>query len=503
MSHPKCLHPELSDGIWSPPLDVADLATRLEAEGVTPAVARAKHGFADVWAMAEAWFPKLQAVPSPRKKDPAPQRKWPEYLRGMSFGLPLLLSCVAMLWLHFSLWGGNLPTETATAVGAGSITSFVLTGGFVQVMARRGLFYLGTKQFERCWRSTWFWVRACFLTNLCFVLLFTMVNLYFGWLPNPLGPVAMSFCVCLGVYWLATGILYMLDQYLLVSVSSLLGISAVVALHTAFGVELLPAQLIAILFASCLAFLMAAAVLKKRALGVRSVQIDGPVNRQFSMLWPYFAYGTLYYFFLFSDRLLAWTAHTNTASLVLAFRGEYELASFIGLLAFILQAGWVHLATARFYKNVRLNQASINVYDRGTFNRNMLRFYAWQAGVFFPAALLVSVSIYTCARMLHVFPGELVDHVAAWALAGYPFLVFGLWNVSLLFGLSRSSCALQAIASACCANLVTGYLASRLGGYELAVSGFTCGAIVFAVVAGRHCVETFRRLDYYYLAAAI
>jgi hypothetical protein len=408
-----------------------------------------------------------------------------------------------MLVLRFSLWGGDLPVETATAVGAGAITSFIISGGFVQAMARRGLFYIGTKQYERCWRSTWFWVRACILANVLFVAAFTLANIYFGWLPHPLGSIAMSFCLCLGVYWVATGILYMLEQNLFVLLASLAGISGVALLHLGLGVVLLSAQLISIVLAGCLSFLISAVILKRKAVGPKLADQSTAPDNRLQLVWPYFLYGALYYLFLFSDRILAWTAHTNKSSLVIAFRGEYELAAFIGLLAFILQVGWVHLAAARFYRTVRTEQARTQVHQIASFNSTMMRFYRRQAALFFPPAVLVSITVYMTARHFDLFRTGIVDNVAAWALAGYPFLVFGLWNVSLLFALSRGSYALQAIALACGTNLVVGYLASRVGGYELAITGFTGGSIVFALVAGHHCLQTFRRLDYYYLVSAV
>ena len=469
---------------------------------MTSAVARSQFGFADSWSMAEAWFPKVAAIQGPPRKPAVPVRRWVDYLRGISFGLPLVLSCVAMLVLHFSLWGGNLAIEAATAVGAGAITSFILSGGFVQAMARRGLFYIGTRQYERCWRSTWYWVRACVLANVAVIAVFTLANLYFGWLPYPLALIAMSFCLTLGVFWLTTGILYMLEQNLLVSLASLAGISGAATLHLGLGMALLSAQLISILLASCLSFLVSAFILKRKAAG-RKLGGNGAPDNRLHLVWPYFCYGALYYLFLFFDRILAWTAHTNSSSLVIAFRGDYELASFIGLLAFILQVGWVHLATARFYRTVRIEQARMHVDEIATFNSTMLRFYRRQAALFFPPAVLVSVAVYFGAWHFDLFRTVIVDNVAVWALAGYPFLVFGLWNVSLLFAMSRGSCALQAIFMACCADFAAGYLASRLGGYELAIAGFTCGSIVFAFIAGHHCLETFRRLDYFYLVSAV
>src|SRR6266853_723106 len=141
MQSPKHLNPVLSNTRWPPPVDVRDLAIRLETEGVSDSVAREEFGFVDTWEMAEAHFPELSARQPARNhfktevvSSPKRSSAVMDYLSGISFALPLLFSCVAILLMRFSLWGGDLPAGQASAIGIGIACSFIASGGFVQAM---------------------------------------------------------------------------------------------------------------------------------------------------------------------------------------------------------------------------------------------------------------------------------------------------------------------------------------------------------------------------------
>src|ERR1700730_16655635 len=106
MPSSKHLNPALSNTRWPPPVDVRDLAIRLETQGVSDSVAREEFGFVDTWEMAEAHFPELSARRLARTHDradvnPIPRRSAiVDYLSGISFALPLLFSCVAILLMR-------------------------------------------------------------------------------------------------------------------------------------------------------------------------------------------------------------------------------------------------------------------------------------------------------------------------------------------------------------------------------------------------------------------
>ena len=449
---PLCLRLDKAGGDWEEPLDVRDLATRLETEGVTDYIAKSEFGFESTWSMADAWLPKILNL-RPEAEPIAPSgRSWRDYWSGISFALPLLCSCLSILLLDFSLWGGDLSAEEATAVGLGTVGSFFLSGGFLQVMSRRGLFFAGTKQFRRCEQSTWHWVRAGAVTLLLAGIAGLAVSTYWGLLPARLNLVAAGFCAALGLFWLATGVLYVLDRSLLILWVTLAGIATVATLYLVARLPLITAQFVAILVSSGAAFGMSARLLRRNREESPAAALRSTLLSDAFFLWPYFAYGVFYYVLLFADRLVAWTAGVYSSAFAVQFRGDYETALNLGLLAFVFQVGWVHQSTVAFYRELRRSLERFAVDRTGQFRRAMVRFYWSRIIRFAPFALLVSALSLLVAVYGGLLHGKGVA-IAFWSLAGFPFLVVGLWNVSLLFGLSRAPKA--ASAASTCASTST------------------------------------------------
>src|SRR5215472_5128418 len=208
---PSCLEPPRDGSPWAPPLDSCDVVVRLETAGITDTIAQREYGYSNAWRLAEACFPWLRMFPASGLRDC--RQSWLiEYLKGLSFALPLGLCCLAMAMFRFSLWGGDVSPQLAVAIGLGTVSSFVTTGGIVQAMARRGLFFFGVRDGATgeavCWRGVRFgaaWLAICGLVLLA-------PCRFYHWLPSPFDWIAFAFHLSLGLLWLATGILHMLER---------------------------------------------------------------------------------------------------------------------------------------------------------------------------------------------------------------------------------------------------------------------------------------------------
>ena len=500
---PLALVPPTDGSSWSPPLDVLDVAVRLETAGVTDAVARSDYWFKSTWDMASSYFPNLERLHGSAVPEEARPQPWREYLKGISFALPLVLCCLSMLALKFSLWGGDVSEDLAAALGLGIVSSFVVTGGFVQAMARRGLFYSGVSQQEMCRICCWRWLRLGLLGLTLAGLGLLAASLYFRWFHAPLDSIALVFHFALGSLWLTSGILYMFERNWLVVAAALLGIGCVALLHLGFHLSLLTAQVLGILSAAAFCFLASWTLLRRASGEDAEAPQPQSLARDLYYAWPHFLYGGAYFLFLFADRLLAWTAANYGAPLSLRFRGDYETALDIALFAFILQVGWVRASVSDFFATVPLNQRSSRLGDGSLFNRGSLRIYARELVRFLPIALISSLVVYKTADWFGLFLTQATRTTTLWSLAGYPFLVIGLWNASLLFRLSRPTALLPAIAAALLADLAFGYAMSRIVSYQMAVFGFTVGSVLFGSISSLQVIRRLESLDYYYFSSAV
>ena len=500
--YPNCLTIWLDEPeAWRTPLDARDLAVRLETDGVTDSVAQAEYSYGSTYQMATEWFPKMKELPETPAKPREETNPFREHLKGTGFTLPLALCCLVMLGFGFSLWGGDLEAEVAAAVAVGTISSFIVTGGIVQAMAWQGMFYLGSADARMGAISVLRWCVYGVATLAATVVAGLVLNWQFAILPSQLAYLAAAFFVVLGLLWFATGILYMLDQHLLVTGAIGVGITMVVTLRLGLGWELTNAQLSGIFAAAAFAALAGYRRLKRRYDEDSGRIQNRMLTRTLFFASPYLSYGILYYLLLFVDRIVALTAHTGTASMPLVFRGDYELPLDIALLGFILSAGWVHASTHLFRAELLRQLPLCSTESPQVFNYRMSQFYFLRVITFLPGALAANLVIWFITRQSGVLsaPGSL--WICGVALLAYPFLTLGLWNVSVLFSLSLPGVVLSAAGAAVLLDTVSGYVLSRSLTYDYAVVGFLVGAVTFGLGTAVSTARRLKRLDYYYFAS--
>ncbi len=498
---PNCLKPTGDPEKQKLPLDVYDLAVRLELDGVTDAVAWNEYGFRTTFLMAKAHFTggSDQHRPAAVLKK---RRPILEYLNGISFAVPVLLCALSTVLYRLSLWGGDLSPDAAAAVAIGTVSSFIATGGIVQASARRTLFLIHTGDWESAAHACRMWsmLGAAFLGAWAFAG--WIFNFYFGLLPFPLDWVAIAFHCALGLLWLACGVLYVLEKNLIVGAAVVAGIATVAIGHRLLAMPLMVSQLIGLIVTGAICAASAAAILRRKS--SRSWKPDGPflTSRIVHLLTPFFVYGCLYYLFLFSDRWVAWTARTAASSLTFQFRGDYETALDLAMIAFVLQVGWVHTSMLSFYAHIQAGQARHTVQDAGLFNREMFVFYIRRLGVFLPFGAATSLLVYWAANRLQLLPSDTMREVAAVALFGYPLLVIGLWNAGMFFALSRPRFVLVSAGAGLFVDVVCGYVFSRIGGYHYAVYGFLAGSAVFAMLTTWIFSDYTRTMDHQHYASS-
>jgi hypothetical protein len=498
---PSCLEPPCDGSPWAPPLDSFDVVVRLETAGITDAVAQREYGYRDAWSLAEVCLPWLRMFPASDKRE-SRQSALLEYLKGLSFALPLVICCLAMVLFRFSLWGGDVSPQLAVAVGLGTVSSFVTTGGVVQAMARRGLFFLSVRDGATGEAVCWKWVCAgAVWLAVCGLALLAPCRFY-QWLPAPFDWIAFAFHLSLGLLWLATGILHMLERSLWSAAGSVAGIGAVVLLHSAWRVPLIGAQITGIAVAAAFAFAASFLLLRarRRANGGRPRSLSPA--RDLYLTWPHFLFGTLYFLLIFADRLLAWTVPDVAAASTMQFRGDYETALDLALIGFVLQVGGVRASTFTFFRNLVRAQKQHGIGARTGFLRDMRQAYARNTAGFVLCGAAVSACVYlTVWRLGTPVHGWSVTLLGA--LAGGSLTVIGLWNASILFRLSLPVDVVAAIAPAVAVDLFIGYLLSRLGSYQYAVVGFSAGAGYFAAVTTRSLWQRLQSLDYYYAGSSV
>jgi hypothetical protein len=500
---PDCLIARPDDAAWRPPLDEFDLAVRLETEGITDEVARSVHGYRGTLDMAACCFDSVAIANSMKTAaGEAAEPGWRAWLRGTVFALPMLLCALSMMTLGVSLWGGDLSADLASAVAIATVASLVITGGFVQAMSRRAMFYLGAANVAAAAALARAWAMAGAGTVLLAAVAGLAANLVFAWLPGMLALHTAAFFVLLGCLWLGCGGLYIVNRAAWIAGATLAGIAVVALLNRGLGWALPASQLAGVAAAVGITMTGTLSWFRARLTAAVPGSFVAPA-REIYLAAPYFAYGALYYLFLFADRLIAWTAHTNAAALPLQFRGDYETALDLAMAAFVLQMGWVHASLAGFHRTVAQVQSQLPAGHYEQFNRALSEFYWWRLARVAAFGFASSGLVFFVVSRFGLLPFANMTPVLLIALVAYPMVVAGLWNTSLLFALNQPLMVLAPVSLGAAASLACGYLLSRMGAYDAAVIGFLIGAFMFSALSCVPVLQSFRKLDGHYYASAL
>ena len=503
------------------PKDHWEVAAHLEVMGIRDLDARQEYGSRDVFDLARRVLALAGEIPvvadsRPPRRPLLPWRFLKAYANGLLFSMPMTAQIFAMLLLGYSLWGWvGFTLREATAIGLGTIASFVVTGGFAQAISRRGLFYIHQEE-DILTKRVCYWILFVGILAVAGVgLLFFLINLVFGIFPLDLVGLAQLYYFLLSALWLSFSILYMLRRQLLFTGITLVSLAAVYLVILSPRSDVLAAHSVGLVTAILLSCFSGWAILRRRAKRARREYTGSELPRASMLAYataPYFWYGALYFAFLFADRIVAWSANAGRGFLpyFIWFDSRYETGMDWALFSFVLTVGVLEFTIQEFTERIVPAERVVRADEIGDFNQRFTRFYYTHFALFLAVAFVSIIGARLGMSLLReagVFPlledffTPVAEFVFWWAAAGYVFLVFGLFNSVFLFALSRPLFVLRSLIPALLVNVVVGFILSRTVSYEFAVVGLTAGSLVFLLISGYFARKTFQRLDYYYYSA--
>ena len=296
---------------------------------------------------------------------------------------------------------------------------------------------------------------------------------------------------------------------MLFNIVILVGIGVIFILKEMFNINILVAQPAALFIAAFLSVILAFVRFRNRERQRPADELDPPLPRASLVVYSvieYFVYGFFYFLTLNIDRIVAWSANQSYMPYPIWFRGEYELGMDFALFGLILPMGLVELFVNRyskwllFYQNSTPITESYDISDtiRQRFLKERIVIALWSAG-----SLIILFLCYRFINQLGILPvqlqfNEITNIVFLFAAPGYVLLSIALLNCMYLFCLSYPQPVNRAISWAVLANMVVGFVLSRMADYYLAVIGFLVGTLVFAVLTTIEVDQTFKKIDYIY-----
>jgi hypothetical protein len=506
------------------PKDEWEIAAQLEVMGLRDTDARGDYGARDLFELARRIYDGWQDGDfreSHEPDDPEPGRSpvmrfLRNYITGLTFSLPMALQAAAMLLWGYGVWGAtDMDLRTGTAIALGFIGSYVATGGFMQSIVRRGLFYI-YQQEE--WLARWAVLRTWRLALevvLGLLVPALLLNALFGALPWSIVLTAAAYYAGLSILWLNWSLIYLVKETWLFLLTTAIALAVVIAAAKLFGASPVMANMAGLAVADVLSFLLAIQRLNRLA---RLRKPKGTITQPRLTVLVYstsrfFLYGLLYNTFLFADRVIAWTSSTGREDFPpygFWMNVRYELGMDLALVVVMVLAGVVEHAAQRFSEELipmekRLRSTAAEDFVRGALGAQRRRVLTLAAGSVLGVAIAIVVFL-----VLRDLPGLRIHpslistttlHVFVLATVAYVLFLFALQNVLMLLTLSRVDLVVRAVATALVVNVAVGFVLSRAVHYSAAVGGILAGSLVLLFLTARAMRRVLGSLDYYYYAA--
>ncbi len=505
----------------SHPLDVSHVAAMLELSGITDRRA-VSLGYDDVFDLAQALYESLSTdmrweTVLADDGDPWYKRFFQTirlYLRGLSFAAPMILSSASVLALRFSLWSYvDFSTEIATAIALATFGSFLVTGGFTQAIARRGLFYITQEQWRLARISTarllLMGVYAIVLTVLLVIIFVAIIPI----LPWPIVGYTFLYFLPMSFIWLGTGLLYMLDWEPVILVLISFGIGMVYYFFDIRKVPMMYAQAISMWIIAVISFLLAF-VLFRRLERRNPKEMEQSHRMRWSQatrsLMPFFIYGVAYFALNFADRVMAWSRPEEFHPYFIWFRGDYELGLDWALWCLFVPMGIVEIYIVGMFRRIQRLGKHVNVANIPAFNRGFQLYHLRTMILVLVSGFASIPGLVWLAKwlfqlgLLYFDPMDnpITRFVFLVGSPSFSIIAAGLQGSLVLFSLNEPWVATRAAGSALLLNIIVGFLASRYVAYWWAVWGLAVGSLVFTGLITVQAMRVLGRLDFHLMRGA-
>lgn len=503
------------------PIDVWAITALLESGGVRDRDAAERFGCADVFALARIVEARLpDAVPPSPVAEPEALsagrrlgRLAGIYARGAFFFVPLALQLAALLTIGYSQFAAiDFTVRQASIVAMAAGVSFLVTAAFTQALGFIGPLFEEPGKHMLTERVTWRLLGAGAATVVLVALALWSLVAATGAYPPVDVRTGLVYYLLISIQALGSGVFYLLRRFLLMIATSAVGIGMVGLLVNFTSIDVPALHWISLAAGIVFEYAAIAIVLRRRATETRGTMRLARLPRGAGLLrltLPHAAYGSLYFLFLFADRLVAWADGRNP--LPFWFRTPYELGLDWALVAVVFSLAFLEVTVERFSDLLVPTAARFPISRVAEHNAALGRFWLRQLG--FVAAIAVvgaSVAVGVAVGLAHLellgpVRGVFFDRATRWTfaggVAGYALLALGLANSTFLFSMGRPWHVVVAIAPGLATSVLVGGVLTSAGPYYHAVIGMAAGALVFALITARGARATLRRADYWGYAA--
>lgn len=459
-----------------------EMTALIEAAGYSDRRIREELGVRDARALASILYDRLNAEPrraqpvrpaatSRQRATAAVASFCGDFAGSAIYALPWLV----VFWMqHVHPDAFATPAALSGPFTLALMASLVGTGGFVQAIARKGVFYCSMGQRAVAYYVTRRLFECGALLAVSAALLMAVVGWHYQFLRPAVLAVAVTYYLTLSLLWMVCALITLEGRRWRVP-AVFVAAGFVFAAVRYSGGSTLAAHLSAPYGALVAGGLVAAAD------RLRTPEPPSLPNTQVLLhsLAPYFWYGTLYFSLLFADRIVAGTMRVLRGD-TFGLETPYVQAVDVALVSFLVMAALVEHMNTVFMRGLRHEMRRRAPDDPRLVRRLRLRHLALLlvVAVCFPALDAFCRSMSVTLRPLAVDSG---GRVLLLASMGYLFLSAGLLNTLILLSLNRPFAVVSTFFVGLAVNLGCGTLLAIFIGPTYAAGGLAAGAAFVAV----------------------
>lgn len=412
----------------------------------------------------------------------------------------------------------------ATAVGLGIVISFIVTGGLQQVFSFRLSYYRLQSNFPLVKKTAVTGYAFGFLAIAMATVIFLLVNWFLRLISAQLEVYTILFLLFLGCYRVLATPLYAYRKFHLIAA----GLAAALVclcltyyeLQTIAAIDnnILTAQLIGLIVLNAVTTVECIQVFSRsdpdetqtqKKLSKSSLYRESPSIGEirtprlsivvFEML-PLFAFGTMFYIFLFFDRILSWISTKGT--FLLTYNSSYQLGADLALLILIPLNGVIYWYLDKLSDVFEVETNKTNITDRlnvsGTVHRLISKMLC-SIGVL---AIISIIVLWQLSQVLLV-SGSSVQTVFVFrfALIAYSVLAIFLANTFVSFYFRRYSVPVLLLFLAVLMELCVNVIGHALTSTWNPIYGLLLSVILATIIASLNTLRFIRRADYYQYSA--
>jgi hypothetical protein len=491
------------------PADRWEIAAILESLGYTDRQLAKDFGYPDSLALGSEIYEYLREngylANAVTPMLPAPPMSWQEELtffcaefsRSFLYAIPFVVSMlVDAFFARQDL--DVVPVQLSALLSPALMGSLIASGGFVQMILRRGSFYKNMNEPIQAQRSC----RPIFVmgvvTSIFLGALWIVFSFYRSVANDKYSIVAGIYFVVLSIMWQCFAMVSL--RYKWATPISLAAIAILfVICRLGWQLDAVTCQLVTMgsALAGMLGMLLWVYVQARLAEKHQSQlpALPRPAAVAY-LLSPYFCYGILYFGFLFADRFAAGWVLDRYSTVPFAISTNYQRPMDFALLNFLVVMPFAEYLAAKFstwwYKEAKPSTPQ-NVHK--LVGRLQKRYRTIGA-----LLLLIAGAVGSTTFVLMLVTQQQWAHISLTMLGilGYFALTFGLWNTIILLTLNQMPAVLRIMWPAVLINAIFGYVCGNLWGASWTPIGLLLGATLFSWSARQRVQQAIKKLDYCY-----